>query len=125
VKKKRKQKSYERTAEWSKAYQSPLNGQVENLRAWRRARMTWAQIREKLLKEQNIKVSPQWVQKFFERSMKKNRRVPLGFEPEPVAPTPKPSRPAPKPVPPDALGVDVPHGTATELFKKTKKRYGK
>jgi hypothetical protein len=114
-------KKKERKPDWAKAYQSPLNDHFDKIRTWRRARMTWAQIRDKLLQEEKIKVTQQWVQRFFELKTKRKGNVPLGFEPERAAPT---SKPAPKPTPPDALGVDVPTTPGTELFKKTKRRYG-
>lgn len=65
-----------------KAYRSPLWDHLEELIQWRKERLTWQEIAQKLDELHQIKITYQSVQAFFDRATdpKRRRKRPLGFE---------------------------------------------
>jgi hypothetical protein len=80
------------------AFQSPLWPYLEQIRSWRRARMTWREITERLNANPgpNVGLTLQAVHSFFATASKR-AAPPLGFDSLPGQPPPQPAtQPAPE-----------------------------
>jgi hypothetical protein len=75
----------------SVAFQSPLWPYLEQIRSWRRARMTWREITERLNANPgpNVGLTLQAVHSFFATASKR-AAPPLGFDSLPGQPSPQP-----------------------------------
>ena len=94
-----------------KAYRSPLWDHLQELIQWRKERLTWQEIAQKLYELHQIKITYQSVQAFFDRATdpKRRRKRPLGFEAREDPPLPSPSSGAVAAAPPPpAQGPQTP-----------------
>jgi hypothetical protein len=79
------------------AFQSPLWPYLEQIRSWRRARMTWREITDLLNAEPySIGLSLQAIHSFF-ASASKRQKPPLGFDSLPGQTCPPAEEPTPAP----------------------------
>jgi hypothetical protein len=73
------------------AYQSPLWPHLEQIRSWRRARLTWREIKERLEGEPySVNLTIQAIHSFFVTASKR-KEPPLGFDSFPGQPIPEPT----------------------------------
>lgn len=104
------------SARGGRPFHSKLEPHWEFIQKERKRRQTWREIAESLLRERNVKITPQGVWSFYKT--KRKGKVPLGLEPEE---NPAPSPPAVAPAhDPFSIEPEAPRPAA--LFEKTRKR---
>jgi hypothetical protein len=96
------------------AYQSPLWPHLEHIRSWRRARLTWREIKERLEGEPyHVHLTIQAIHSFFSTASKR-KEPPIGFDSLPGQPAPEQTTkesglsPQKKASDPDLLDTEIP-----------------
>jgi hypothetical protein len=96
------------------AYQSPLWPHLEHIRSWRRSRLTWREIKERLEGEPySVNLTIQAIHSFF-MTASKRKEPPLGFDSLPGQPVPEQTTKEPEVSPqkkasaPNPLDTDIP-----------------